>query len=232
VGDLVAGMYATIGVVSALQARTSGQGGRRLDISMLDCQLAMLSYQGAYALHSGETPGPQGRAHDSIPTYRSFIAGDGRELVVTANTPDMWVGLCEVLGLPELPSDPDFVDASGRLAHRARLWPLLEAAFLAAPADAWVERLVARGVPVALIRTVPEALDDAAQSGRGMVIELADGDRRVQVVGDPIQYPGRPEGRAFPPRLGEHTADVLRERLGLDDAEVARLTAEGALGPH
>lgn len=231
VGDLVAGMYATIGVVSALQARTAGQGGRRLDISMLDCQLAMLSYQGAYALHTGVTPGPQGRAHDSIPTYRSFTAGDGREMVVTANTPDMWVGLCEVLGLPDLPADPDFVDAAARLANRDRLWPLLERAFLTAPSDVWVERLVERGVPVALIRTVPEALDDARASGRGMVLELADEGRRVEVVGDPILYEGRPERRAFPPRLGEHTADVLREHLGIDADEVGRLRAAGVVGP-
>lgn len=229
VGDLVAGMYATIGIVSALQSRTSGHCGRRLDISMLDSQLAMLSYQGAYALHSGETPGPQGRAHDSIPTYRSFTAGDGRELVVTANTPAMWEGLCQVLGLPELPSDPDFVDASGRLTHRDRLWPLLEAAFLAASADEWVERLLAQGVPVALIRTVPEALEDADRSGRGMVLELAEGERRVRVVGDPIRYPGRREERTFPPRLGEHTETVLRERLGLDDAALAGLLARGVV---
>lgn len=230
IGDLAAGMYAVIGVLAALQGRAPGGQGWVLDISMLDCQLAMLSYQAAYALHAGTTPGPQGRAHDSIPTYRSFTGADGRELVVTANTEVMWNRLCEVLGLEGLPDDPAFRDQAARLANRDRLWPVLEEAFLAAPASTWVDQLVAAGVPAALIRTVPEALDDARGTGRQMVLELEDGDRHVAVVGDPIRYPGWSSERRFPPRLGEHTEELLTELLGLSSTEVAQLRAAGAIG--
>src|SRR3546814_9905163 len=97
---------------------------------MLDCQLAMLSYQGTYSLVAGVDPGPQGAMHDSIPTYRSFKARDGRELVVTANTEKMWQGLCRSLDLSELAGDARFATASDRLTNREELWQLLEAAFL------------------------------------------------------------------------------------------------------
>jgi crotonobetainyl-CoA:carnitine CoA-transferase CaiB-like acyl-CoA transferase len=114
IGDLVAGLYAAIGVLAGLAERGRGvAGGRTIDVSMLDCQLAMLSYQAVYAMHSGTTPAPQGRAHDSIPTYRAFTAGDGRALVVTANTERMWAGLCHVLGLSHLVDEPRFADGGG-----------------------------------------------------------------------------------------------------------------------
>jgi crotonobetainyl-CoA:carnitine CoA-transferase CaiB-like acyl-CoA transferase len=230
IGDLAAGMYAVIGVLAALQGRVEGGQGRRLDISMLDCQLALLSYQAAYALHAGTTPGPQGRAHDSIPTYRSFTGADGREFVVTANTEVMWARLCEVLGLDELPGEAAFRDQAARLAHRDRLWPILEEAFVTAPAATWVERLVAAGVPAALIRTVPEALADARATGRQMVLELDDGDHHVEVVGDPIHYPGRVPTPTYPPRLGAHTEELLRDLLGLSPAEVTQLRRAGVVG--
>src|SRR5690606_29553984 len=76
-GDLAAGMYAAIGVNGALAGRATTGKGAQIDISMLDCQIAMLSYQAAYYLHSGKVPGRQGREHESIPSYRSFTGGDG-----------------------------------------------------------------------------------------------------------------------------------------------------------
>src|SRR3546814_20325445 len=97
---------------------------------MLDCQLAMLSYQGTYSLVAGVDPGPQGAMHDSIPTYRSFKARDGRELVVTANTEKMWQGLCRSLDLSELAGDARFATASDRLTNSEELLQSLEAAFL------------------------------------------------------------------------------------------------------
>src|SRR5690606_26147057 len=92
-GDTVAGMYAAIALNAALADRERTGVGRTIDISMLDCQLAMLSYQSTYTLVAGAVPQAQGARHDSIPTYRSFVAGDDRELVVTANTERMWKGL-------------------------------------------------------------------------------------------------------------------------------------------
>lgn len=231
-GDLVAGLFATVAITSALYARQNSGEGRTIDVSMLEGQLAMLSYQAVYAMLSGTAPQPQGSAHDSIPTYRSFTAGDGRRLVVTANTERMWVALCEALDRPELPQDPRFADAGARLAHREALWEVLEAAFLARDAAAWVAELTARSVPAALIQTVPEALRDAADSGRGMVLDLRAPDgRAVRALNTPITFPeSAPREHSYPPRLGEQSRAVLTDLLGLPDDEVDRLHRDGVLG--
>jgi CoA:oxalate CoA-transferase len=230
-GDMVAGMYAAIAINAALADRERGAPGRVIDVSMLDCQLAMLSYQSTYALHSGITPQPQGARHDSFPTYRSFVGRDGRELVVTANTERMWRGLCEVLGLPELVGDARFADGGKRLANRDALWALLEAAFLQRDAADWITPLAESGVPVALIKTVPEALDDARHGERDMIVALHDdAGHRAEVVGDPIKFPGaQAVTPSYPPALGADNAQILRDWLALDEDHVQTLRANKVL---
>jgi CoA:oxalate CoA-transferase len=230
-GDMVAGMYAAIAVNAALADRERSGQGRVIDISMLDCQLAMLSYQSTYALVAGVTPQPQGARHDSIPTYRSFVAADGRELVVTANTERMWRGLCEGLGLPELVSDPRFANGAARLEHREALWPLLEAAFLKRDAADWIEPLAELGVPIALIKLVNEALDDARHAGREMVMPLTnEAGEMIEVVGNPIKFTGAGERPAsYPPVLGAQAEQVLEDWLALDGAEVGKLCDAGVV---
>jgi CoA:oxalate CoA-transferase len=230
-GDLVAGMFAVIGVLAALADRQRGAQGRLVDISMLDGQLSMLSYQAVYSMITRTSPGPQGSRHDSIPTYRSFTGGDGRELVVTANTERMWGDMCTVLGIPELAADPRFADGGKRHRNRDVLWPYLESAFAAAPAEKWVARLNERGVPAALIKTVTEALEDAEESGRGMVVTLSEDDgRTVRVIGNPIKFAGEPPvATRFPPTLGRDTAQVLRERLSMSEDTIAELLRDGVV---
>ena len=109
-----------IGILAALNRRRETGEGEIIDVSMLDCQAALLSYQAAFHLHSGEVPGPQGRGHASVVTYDTFPAGDGQELVVAALTDALWVKLCGAMGLPELPTDPRFLTGSLRLANRRR----------------------------------------------------------------------------------------------------------------
>lgn len=220
-GDTVAGLYATIAINAALAERERTGRGRVIDVSMLDCQLAMLSYQSAYALIGGVTPQPQGSRHDSIPTYRAFVAGDGRQIAVTANTTRMWVGLCTALELPELPDDPRFVTGALRLENREALWALLEPAFLARDAADWVTRLEDADVPVALIKTVPEALDDARASGRGMITEMTGPDgQTVEVVGNPIKIADTPQSAdRYPPALGCDEEEVLKDWLGQPPAK-------------
>jgi len=230
-GDMVAGMYAAIAINAALADRERTGSGRTIDVSMLDCQLAMLSYQSTYALVAGVTPEPQGARHDSIPTYRSFTGRDGRELVVTANTERMWRGLCAALGCAAMAEDPRFDRGAKRLENRLTLWPLLEDAFRARPAADWIEPLQSQGVPVALIKTVPEALSDAREAGRGMVLPL-DGARgeHIEVVGNPIKFVGEPVlPSTYPPRLGEDAQEVLNTWLGVPTADVEALLSRGVL---
>jgi CoA:oxalate CoA-transferase len=234
-GDLAAGMYAAVAINGALVASRSGGRGQRLEISMYDCQLSLLSYLGAYYLVSGRTPGPQGRGHDSIPTYRTFTAGDGRHVVVTAVTQPMWERLCAVLDVPELAEDGRFLTPALRHANREELWRLLEERFADRAAEEWVADLQAREVPAALIRSVGEALDSALTEASDMTWEAtAPSGKHVRLIGNPIKSSADPrEGvRIFPPALGQDTSAVLHEVLGLSDGELERLSKAGAFGAH
>lgn len=224
-GDTVAGLYAAVAINAALVERAATGRGRHIDVAMLDCQLAMLSYQSAYALIGGVTPGPQGAAHDSIPTYRAFTARDGRQVVVTANTDRMWQGLCRALGREDLLGDGRFSDAKARLAHREALWAELEPAFLSRDGADWSELLTENDVPNALVKTVPEALADARASGRGMIAELDNGAGAcIEVVGSPIRMgPGVPRTATYPPTLGGDNRAVLADWLGMADDDIAAL---------
>lgn len=229
-GDLSAGMYGVISVLAALEERHRTGHGKRVDISMLDCQVSMLCYQAAYHLNSGQVPGRQGRGHDSIPTYRAFTARNDTELVVTANTEKMWQGLCDVLGVSELKDDPRFVTNDKRFANRDELWPILEDAFLAREARAWVPLLQDAGIPVGEVNTLEQSLTDPQVLHRNMVLDLASADgERVRVAGDPISFGGGGEPHRYPPGLGEHTRDVLAELLELDDAEIDAYIKDGVI---
>ncbi|MGO1543644.1 MAG: CaiB/BaiF CoA transferase family protein [Gulosibacter sp.] len=230
-GDVVAGLYAVIGILSALQARSTSGKGRVIDVSMLHGQLAMLSYQALYTMLKNEAPKPQGAAHDSIPTYRSFQAGDGREFVVTANTPRMWESLCQVLEVPELTTDPRFVDAPSRLANKHALWEILETQVLKRPADEWVRMLTEASVPVAPIKNVLEAIEDAREAADGSLLNIENGSTSYENVSTPIRFVETEEVPAkYPPKLGEDTISILTHELGISSLEVVDLIEKGVVG--
>lgn len=231
VGDLVAGLYSSLGVLAALRERDRTGHGSIVDVAMLDAQLAMLSYQAAYSLIAGVTPPPQGSGHDSIPTYRTFPAGDARLVAITANTEGMWRSACKVLGVAELIEDERFADAGSRLANREQLWAAWGSALLRLPADEWVEQLNAAGVPASTIRTVPEALADAEAAGRQMVLDLSREQDSARVVGNPLHISDSAGGpHQYPPGLGADTDQILRDAAGLSAAEIAALRADKVVG--
>ncbi|MET9388290.1 CoA transferase [Streptomyces sp. NPDC002928] len=229
-GDVVAGLYAVIGILAALEARHETGRGRIIDVSMLHGQLAMLSYQALYANLNGVAPGPQGAAHDSIATYRSFRGGDGRELVVTANTPRMWEGLCRVLGVDELIDDERFLDAARRLRNKEELWAILEERFAQRPAAEWVDLLSATSVPAAPVRNVLEALADARAAADGSLVVVRADEAAFENVSTPIRFESTAEVEpAYPPALGGNTVDILVDELGVPASEVDSLIADGVV---
>jgi CoA:oxalate CoA-transferase len=216
-GDLAAGMFAAIGTLASLRQRADTGRGRHVDISMLDCQISMLSYQGAYHLLAGAMPGRQGRAHDSIPTYRGFTAADGVDIMITANTERMWQELCRVLDVTRLLNDPRFVDGAARQAHRGELEPVLEYAFLARTAAEWLPLLHAAGIPAAPVNTVADALDDQHVRHRRMVRDVEDdnGRPRLRLLGNPVKFCDSGSERPFrsPPKLGQDRQQVVDDWL-------------------
>jgi CoA:oxalate CoA-transferase len=230
-GDLTAGMYAVIGVLAALNERQATGVGRYVDVAMLDAQVALLSYQGAYYLQSGVVPGPQGRGHDSIPTYRSFTCGDGVSLVVCANTERMWSDLCRVLDVPELITDSRFKAPGVRLTNKSALWSVLEAAFGSAPADTWRAKLQAVSIPCGPVNTLDKALQSEQVVHRGMVMQMtSEAGSTVRVPGNPLKFDGQGDTPAvYPPHLGQDTDAVLAALLGTTSEDLRVLKNQGVL---
>ena len=231
IGDLSAGMYGVIGSLAALEERRRSGKGQFIDISMLDCQVSMLCYQAAYFLKSDKNPGRQGRGHDSIPTYRSFACANDTELVITANTERMWLGLCQVLGLPELADEEIFRTNEDRYAHREKLWTILEAAFNQREAKDWVPMLQEAGIPVGVVNTLKDALEAPQIVHRQMVLDLEnDGGEKLRVAGNPIKFSrSKRDAHQFPPALGQDTKAVFADVLGLSKNEIDRYIESGAI---
>jgi crotonobetainyl-CoA:carnitine CoA-transferase CaiB-like acyl-CoA transferase len=231
IGDIAAGMYGVIGVLAALNRRTLTGEGETIDISMLDCQVAMLSYQAAYYLHSHAVPNRQGSGHDSIPTYRTFVAGDGHEIVVCANTERNWQGLCRALDLNHLMNDERFTTNRERFLNRHELWPLLEASFRRKPSGEWQALLEAEEIPVGRVNTLDSVFADPQVNQRDMIMKLeAEDGRTTLVAGDPIKRREREKKQAkYPPALGENSTQILAEVLRMGSAEIAALIAAGVI---
>lgn len=231
IADLAAGMYAGSAILAALHRRTRTGRGDVIDISMLDCQAAMLCYQAAFHLHSGRIPGRQGREHDAIVTYGTFVAKDGVELVIAAVTDQMWEALCKILGCAELIKDPRFLSSNDRRSNRDALVPILEQSFLARTADEWIDLFDRSGVPAGVVNTLDRVMKDPQIAHRAMVMNItAEDGRTARVIGDPIFFQEAPRPMPhFPPAAGEDSAAVLRDVLGLRADEIEALVQAGVV---
>lgn len=226
VGDITAGIFAAVGALAGLEHRRSTGVGRHIDVSMLDSQISLLSYLAQYYLTAGYVAQHQGRAHVSNPTYNTFTAGDGQEVVTATNTQDMWRSLCQVLGIPELIDDPRFVTRAERLKHKDELLPILEDRIARWKGADLYQALVAVEVPAAPINSIDEALNDPQVRHREMVVKVRHRDGQdFPTLGRPIKDSGEP-GLAFtsPPALGADTRSVLTA-IGYSADEIAELAA-------
>lgn len=218
IGDIAAGLYAAIAVLAGVVHRDRTGQGMHLDVGMLDCQVSLLSYLAQYYLTGGYIARHQGRGHESIPTYNTFLAADGVEIAIAANTEDMWRSLCDVLNLSDLVSEPRFATNRERLKYRDDLIPVLAEAFARRESVELLPSLIAAGVPAAPIQTIDAALVDPQVRDREMVVTAPHRSGvSYQTLGVPIKSPAM-VGEAFtsPPGLDEHADEVLKA-LGLSD---------------
>ncbi len=231
ISDLTTGLYAAIAILAALRHRDRTGEGQRIDLALLDAQVALMSNQAANWLNGGVEPRRLGNQHPNIVPYQSFACADGDILIATAND-RQYAKLCRVLELAHLADDPRFAAMSARGANRAALLAELEPAVARWPSEALVAALNAQGVPSGKVNSVPQALAHPQIAARELVGEL---DRRdgtpVRFVGFPARLEATPATyRAAPPRVGEDSDEVLREILAVGDAEIARLRERGAIG--
>jgi crotonobetainyl-CoA:carnitine CoA-transferase CaiB-like acyl-CoA transferase len=208
--DVIAGLYAAIGILAAVRESERTGRGRRVSVALFEASVAAMVNQAANHLLGGVVPGPLGGAHPNIVPYQVFRAAD-RPFVLAAGNDRFFRRTCEVIGRPELADDPRFETNEDRVRNRGALIPILSEAFGAREAAAWVEALGAADVPCAPVRRMDEVF--ASPEGAATVQAVPDPARGVlRLVSTPIRVDGSlPPIRTPPPRLGEHTVQVLEE---------------------
>jgi crotonobetainyl-CoA:carnitine CoA-transferase CaiB-like acyl-CoA transferase len=208
--DVMAGMHATIGILAALNHRTSSGEGQHVEVNLLSSALSGLVNQSSAAVAAGETPFRMGNAHPSLFPYEPFPTADGQIIVIAGNN-GQFATLCDVLGLPDLVDDPRFASNEQRTANRAELAPHLTEALSTATTDEWFGRFRARGLPGGPVNTVPEGVAFAGSLGLDPVVEVGGGDQAVPSVRNPITLSSTPPSyRLPPPTLGEHDDEIRR----------------------
>jgi crotonobetainyl-CoA:carnitine CoA-transferase CaiB-like acyl-CoA transferase len=228
-GDLAGGMFGALAVAGALYRRERSGAGCVIDLSLLDCQVSLLTYLAQYYWADGKVPGPMGSAHTSVVPYQALAARDGH-LVVAVFAEKFWGGFCRAIARPDLAADARFQSNALRVANRAALIPVIEAVFREGTVDGWLEALRREGVPAAPINTVDRVLEDPQVLHRQMVVAM-DHPRhgRLPTLGTPIKVDGRLGLEVRPAAaLGEHTAEILGGLLGYSAERIAALRAEGA----
>ncbi|MGH2634905.1 MAG: CaiB/BaiF CoA transferase family protein [Actinomycetota bacterium] len=208
--DVICGLYAANAIQAALVGRATTGRGRRVTVSLFDASVAAMVNQAANHLLGGLVPGPMGNAHPNIVPYQLFRASD-RPFILAAGNDRLFARTCEVVGRPALAGDRRFATNEARVRNREELVPMLEEAFSTRTAGEWLGALEGVGVPCAPVRTLDEVF--ASPEGLAAVQGIADPERGpLGLVADPIHVDGeRLPARLPPPRLGEHTDEVLRE---------------------
>lgn len=212
--DTLGGLAAAMSIAAALvRSRSTGEGAY-LDVSMLEATLTAMGWVVSDRLVAGQEPVPMGNENRTAAPSGTFRTASGH-LNIAANKQEQYEALCTVLGRPELLSDARFATREQRKRHRGELRTELERTLLTRPAAEWDRLLTEAGVPAAPVATVTEALESPQLAARGLVTELplpAAGRTSVRVLGSPVHVDGRrvvPESP--PPRLGEHTHEILAE---------------------
>ena len=230
IADISAGMFAASAVLAALYARERTGEGQRIDMALLDSQIAVLTYAASNYFVSGETPARHGNAHPNIVPYQSFTARDG-QFAFAAGNDSQWEKFCGAVDRPQWLHDERFRTNSARVQNRDLVAAALDDLFVTRDAAHWLALCEQIGLPAGPINSIDRVFEDAQVQAREMRVTAQhseDGD--VPLLNSPLRIPTAPTSiRRAPPTLGEHTEEVLAEMFGLDAASVAALRQEGVV---
>jgi len=228
--DILTGLYAANAVQAALLERERSGYGQHIDLALLDTEVASLANLALNYLSTGISPKRMGNAHPNIAPYQVLPAADGHFIVAVGND-GQFRRMCEVMEVAALATDPRFSTNADRVRNRAALDPLLEERSGRRGKHDWLAALEAAGVPCGPINDIGEAFAEPQIAARQMVVELPHPTAgTAKLVGNPIKLSRTPvEYRSAPPLLGEHSDTVLRDILGYDADEVARLRKQGVV---
>ncbi len=230
IADILTGMFASNAILAALFGRDRTGKGQRIDMALLDSQVAVLTYIASNYLISGNPPVRMGNGHPNILPYQSFKARD-KYFALAIGNDLQWEKFCEGVGRNEWAADERFSTNPKRVENRDTLTPMLDDLFTRRDAQEWMEICDRLGIPSAPINSVDEILAHPQVQARNLVVDVDHPTAGViPIVGSPMNIPTSPfEVRYPPPLLGQHTEEVLTEFLGFDDAQIAKLRAANAI---
>ena len=229
--DIVAGLMLGKAICAALYAREILGRGQTLNTSLLEAQVAALVNAGSNYLIGGLIPGRHGNAHPSIVPYQSFRTADDGYLVIGVASEAIWKRFCAAIGRTELTDDPRFQNNAARVTHREALLQILGEIFTSRNLKTWSKILQAAEVPCAPVQTIDQVFHDPQVLHRDMVAEMEHPSAgKIKLAGIPVKFSETPASlRLAPPRLGEHTKEVLDDWLGAADADILSLREKGRL---
>jgi len=230
VSDIGAGMWAAFAVMTALHHRTNSGDGQHIDISMLDAQVAWMTYQAAYFFANEEPPKRLGAAHPTLVPYQAFMSQDGKYVNVAVGSERLWDRFCEGIGKMDLKDNPNFAQNGDRVRNRSILVPLLQEYFLTQPAKHWLDALQAVNVPAGPINDLADVFSDPQILHREMLVEIPHPIlKSIKQTGLPLKFSVTPGSfDRHPPLLGEHNQEILNS-IGYSNEEIDGLTKNSVI---
>lgn len=229
IADVTTGLYATIAVLAALQARHTTGEGQWIDMALFDVQLGWLANQATNYLIGGIVPGLMGNSHPNIVPYQDLPTKDGRIIVAVGND-EQFARFAEILGRPEWATDQRYATNKARVAHRAELINLIEERLREDNSAVWLEAMDKAGIPCGAVHSIAEAFTSQQAQARQLVVSVDHPIAgSVPTVANPIKFSGTPvEYKNAPPLIGQHSKEILRE-MGLTDEAAAALIGTGVV---
>lgn len=218
IGDITAGMFTAYGIMLALFHRERTGKGQKIDVGMLDCQIAILENAISRYTTSGNVPAPLGNRHPSITPFSSYPAKDGH-IIVGAGNNRLWERLCNLIGRSELAADPRFDTNGNRNTNIEELTGILNEIFKTKTIDEWLSILEEAGIPCAPINTIDRTVNDPHIKARDMIVEVRHPVAgQMKIPGIPVKMSETPGSIHSPaPTLGQHAQEIMQEILGWDE---------------
>lgn len=232
IADVMCGMYASVAILAALNARHTSGRGQHLDISLLDCQVAWLINQGAGYLVSGEVPPRRGNEHPTIVPYSTFPGSD-QSFIIAAGNDAQFTRMCEVIGASNLAENPKFQKNTDRVLNRDELIPIINQYTRKQTAAYWLKAMEEAGVPCGPVNDLAQTFADPQIQHREMAITMAHRnnlDEGVTLIGNPLNFSDTPvQYKKAPPVRAEDTREILSKHLGLSEEKLNELEANGII---